>query len=169
MTACSVACYPLVNRLARRFSKKSLLLIGFTVFTLAYVFTALLGFPGMPALAQGVILAIVCAFPMAVFGILPQTVVADVAVANAIETREDRQGMFYAARTFTMKLGQSLAMLLFTALSTVAVATGGGYRLAAGVDALFCLAGGIVFAFYNERKVDGVLARAGRGGSGRSR
>jgi Na+/melibiose symporter-like transporter len=160
MTACSVACYPLVNHLARVFSKKNLMLIGFAVFTLAYVFTAVIGFPGVPSLVQGVILAVVCAFPMAVFGILPQTVVADIAVASSVTTGQDRQGMFYAARTFTMKLGQSLAMLLFTALSTVAVATGGGYRLAAGVDAVLCLAGGIIFAFYNERKINGVLKSA---------
>lgn len=157
MTACSVAYYPVVNKVARVFSKKKLMLIGFAIFTLAYVFTAVLGFPGIPPLVQGVILAVVCAFPMAIFGILPQTVVADVAGANSIQTGEDRQGMFYAARTFTMKLGQSLAILLFTALSTVSVATGGGYRLAAGVDAIFCLAGGIIFAFYNERKINQIL------------
>ena len=166
MTACSVACYPIVNKIARVFSKKKLMLIGFAIFTLAYVFTAFLGFEGIPALVQGILLAILCAFPMAIFGILPQTIVADIAVSSSLTTNEDRQGMFYAARTFTMKLGQSVAMLLFTALSTISVATGGGYRLAAAVDAVLCLAGGIIFAFYNEKKVNGVLAKAGKANKG---
>lgn len=168
MTACSVACYPLVNSIARRFSKKRLLLIGFAIFTLGYVFTSVIGFAGVPPLVQGAILAVLCAFPMAIFGILPQTVVADIADASSIRTGEDRQGMFYAARTFTMKLGQSLAMLLFTALSTISVATGLGYRLAALVDAVLCLIGGIIFAFYDERSVTAVLASGTTGGTGKT-
>lgn len=47
-----------------------------------------------------------------------------------------------------MKMGLSVAMLLFTGVSTIGVASGAGYRIAA-----VCGIGGIVFAFYNERKV----------------
>lgn len=47
-----------------------------------------------------------------------------------------------------MKVGQSVAMLLFTGVSTIGVASGAGYRITA-----VCGIGGIVFAFYNERKV----------------
>lgn len=57
-----------------------------------------------------------------------------------------------------MKVGQSVAMLLFTGVSTIGVASGAGYRIAAVCAAVLCAAvlcgiGGIVFAFYNERKV----------------
>lgn len=47
-----------------------------------------------------------------------------------------------------MKMGQSVAMLLFTGISTIGVASGAGYRIAVlrGI-------GSIVFAFYDERKV----------------
>ena len=52
-----------------------------------------------------------------------------------------------------MKVGQSVAMLLFTGVSTIGVASGAGYRIAAVCAAVLCGIGGIVFAFYNERKV----------------
>jgi GPH family glycoside/pentoside/hexuronide:cation symporter len=45
--------------------------------------------------------------------------VADLAHIDAMDTGENRKGMFFAARTFAFKLGQSLALLLFTALATI--------------------------------------------------
>ena len=57
-----------------------------------------------------------------IFGIIPQTIVADIALEDEVITGESRSGMFYAARTFAMKLGQSLAMLMFTSLATIGVA-----------------------------------------------
>ncbi|MDE6203682.1 MAG: sodium:solute symporter, partial [Lachnospiraceae bacterium] len=66
----------------------------------------------------------------------------------------NREGMFYAARTFAFKLGQSLSMLLFTAVSTIGGSTGMGYRIAAFGAAVFCFLGGILFSFYNESKIN---------------
>ena len=86
---------------------------------------------------------------MAALGILPQAVVADIAEADSITTGENREGMFYAARTFAFKLGQSVAMLVFTSLAKVGE-NGFGYRLSAIVAAVLCLAGGLVFFSYNE-------------------
>ncbi|RSX58463.1 MFS transporter [Bifidobacterium samirii] len=160
MTGMSVLFYLPVNVLAGRVGKKRLMLVGFAVFTCAYAFASLLGSGAlgwMPAGVQGVVLSVVCAAPMAVFGILPQAVVANIAGASAKTTGEERQGMFYAARTFAMKMGQSLAMLLFTGLGTIGVASGAGYRAAAVCAAVLCGVGGIVFAFYDERKVLSVL------------
>lgn len=108
-------------------------------------------------MAQGLVLSVVGAIPMAAFGILPQAIVANIADASSKTTGQDRQGMFYAARTFAMKMGQSVAMLLFTGVSTIGMASGAGYRIAAVCAAVLCGLGGIVFAFYNEKKVLGVL------------
>lgn len=68
--------------------------------------------------------------------------------------------MFYAARTFAFKLGQSLAMLIFTSMvlinSEVPKGESGyglGYRITAVTAAVLCLLGGIVFLKYNEKKI----------------
>ena len=102
---------------------------------------------------QGYILCAVAAPAMAIFGILPQAVVADIAEYDALETHENRSGMFYAARTFAFKMGQSIAMLLVTAFATIGQETGLGYRITAIAAAAVCVLGGVLFMLYNEKKV----------------
>lgn len=155
MTALSLVFYVPINKLTPKFGKKKLILMAFAVFALSYLYTAFLGrYTMIPAKVQGYLLMVTASLPMAVFGILPQAVVADIAQSDAKRTGSNREGMFYAARTFAFKLGQSLSMLLFTAVSTIGGGTGTGYRIAAFGAALFCLFGGIVFVFYNEQKIN---------------
>ena len=90
---------------------------------------------------------------MAIFGILPQAVVADIAECDEIETNENRSGMFYAARTFSMKMGQAVAMLLVTSLGTIRQDIGLGYRIVAICAAVVCVIGGLLFLAYNEKRV----------------
>ena len=96
---------------------------------------------------------------MAIFGILPQAVVADIAEYDALETKENRSGMFYAARTFAFKLGQSIAMLLVTAFATIGQETGLGYRVTAVAAAVVCVLGGVLFMLYDEKKVYARIAK----------
>ena len=113
----------------------------------------------IPASVQGLILTVVAALPMAIFGILPQAVVADISQSDSITSGSNREGMFYAARTFAFKLGQSISMLIFTAVSTIGAAEGTGYRVAAFGAAIFCCIGGIILVFYNEKKINGIINR----------
>ena len=160
MTALSVLFYVPVNRLTPRFGKKKLILCAFTVFTVSFVYTACFGsrLP-IPPVAQGYILCAVAAPAMAIFGILPQAVVADIAEYDALETHENRSGMFYAARTFAFKLGQSIAMLLVTAFATIGQETGLGYRVTAVAAAVVCVLGGVLFMLYDEKKVYARIAK----------
>ena len=100
---------------------------------------------------------------MALLGIIPQSIVADVAEADGIETGENREGMFFAARTFAMKFGQSLAMLVFTSLAIIGTtqntnsnditASVTGMILVGFVAVAFCVLGAIILSFYNEKKI----------------
>lgn len=154
MTVLSLVFYIPINKLAPRLGKKKLIVAAFGVFVLCYLYTGFLGNISLiPANVQGLILMVTASLPMAIFGILPQAVVADIAQSDAKHTGSNREGMFYAARTFAFKLGQSLSMLLFTAVSTIGSAAGTGYRIAAFGAACFCLLGGIVFLFYDEQKI----------------
>ncbi len=152
MTAFSLVFYVPVNLLSQKLGKKKLVLTAFFMFTLAFLYTAFIGIiPGVPATVQGFILVAVAAFPMAIFGILPQAMVADVSQSDAKRTGENREGMFFAARTFAFKLGQSVSMLIFTALATIGAGSGLGYRVVAATASVLALLGGIVLLFYNER------------------
>ena len=154
LTALSVLFYPLVSKLTPKFGKKKLILIAFGIFTLAFAYTATLGvLLPVDATVQGYILCVLAAPAMAIFGILPQAVVADIAQSDEITTGENRSGMFYAARTFSMKMGQAVAMLLVTSLGTIRQETGLGYRIIAIAAACVCVLGGILFMMYNEKKV----------------
>ena len=157
MTALSLVFYMPIHRLTLKIGKKKLLLTAFGFFSVSFLYTAFLGnIPGIPPMIQGIILVVAAAFPMAVFGILPQAVVADISQSDAVRSGKNREGMFYAARTFAFKLGQSVSMLLFTALSTMGSGVD-GYRIVAVTATAFCLLGGVLFAFYNERKVNKII------------
>lgn len=156
MTLLSFLCYPLVNFLAHRMNKKKLVLIGFIGLSCAYIITAISGLMGA-GMVFGILVVVVAAFPMAILGILPQAIVADIAQADAMTTGENREGMFFAARTFAFKMGQSVSMLLFTAFASISPETGFGYRIAAIVAAGICLAGAVVLSRYDEKKILGII------------
>ena len=141
-----------VNFLAKRIGKKNLIVFAFGFFAVTFGITALSGVIGVPKEAWGIIIAILASVPLAILGVLPQAVVADIADVDAIDTGEARQGMFYAARTFAMKLGQAISMLVFTGIIAMDIGDV-KYRITAVVACVFCLLGCLVFARYREKKV----------------
>ena len=69
--------------------------------------------------------------------------------------------MFFAARTFAMKMGQSLAALLFTSFATIGRANGTGYRIAAVSSTVLCMLAAFLMSRYDEKKVMGDLKKGG--------
>ena len=164
MTVLSACFYPIVSKLVAKFGKKKLVITGFLGLALAYVVTALIGIlPGFKGIVPGILIVAISAFPMALLGIIPQAIVADVAEEDAIVTGEKREGMFFAARTFAMKMGQSVAILVFTSLAVLGTtqdlksndltASPIGLRIVAIVAICFCVLGAVILAAYDEKKV----------------
>jgi len=160
----SACFYPFVSKLVAKHGKKKLVIIGFLGLALAYVITALIGvIPGLTGIVPGALIVVIAAFPMALLGIIPQAIVADVAEEDAIVTGEKREGMFFAARTFAMKFGQSIAMLVFTSLAVLGTAqdltsndlkaSPEGLRIVAIVAVCFCVLGAVILTAYDEKKV----------------
>ena len=159
MTLLSVCLYVFVGKLTKRFTKKSLITFAFFEFSVVYLVTALSrGQAGTnKGMIFGVLVMILAAPAMAILGILPQTVVADIAKSDEVTTGENHDGMFFAARTFAMKLGQSLAAILFTSFATIGRSSGMGYRIAALSSTVLCIAAAFLMMRYNEKKVMGLL------------
>ena len=164
MTVLSACFYPFVSKLVAKHGKKKLVIIGFIGLAVAYAITALIGIiPGLNGIIPGVLIVIIAAFPMALLGIIPQAIVADVAEQDAVLTGEKREGMFFAARTFAMKFGQSVAMLVFTSLAVIGAAqdltsneltaSPVGLRIVAIVAVCFCVLGAVILCTYDEKKV----------------
>ncbi len=179
MTVLSACFYPTVSKLVKKFGKKKLTIAGFLGLAAAYVIAALIGIlgtaenPGLfgfgviPGVVFGAVICAIAAFPMALLGIIPQSIVADVAEADGIETGENREGMFFAARTFAMKFGQSLAMLVFTSLAIIGTTQSAnsnditastlGMTIVGIVAVIFCVLGAVILGLYNEKKVMGTI------------
>lgn len=189
MTLVSLALYYPVNRLAPRLGKKKLIIVGFFSYAFVFLLTSMCGLFGLPGMVWGILIAVCAGVPMAILGILPQACVADVAELEALKTGENRSGMFFAARTFAMKMGQAIAVVLFTAVTSVAaieaeealkaaeeagknvneiaqqISAGGemSFRVTAIIATVACLIGAFLFFFYKEDKIlneiDGLKAK----------
>lgn len=175
MTVLSAAVYPFVTKLVKKFGKKKLVIIGFFGLAIAYVVAGLTNLPGIAAIPAigyvlGFAICLIAAFPMALLGIIPQSIVADVAEAEAVVTGENREGMFFAARTFSMKLGQSIAMLAFTSLAIIGTVNADktsnditanplGLGIVAIVAVVFCVLGAVILFFYREKKIMKIIAK----------
>jgi len=158
MTITSLIFYAPVNILSRKTGKRKLVLFAFFFFSAVFLLTAFCGTMGISGMIWGVLISVLAAIPMAILGILPQAIVADISEYDSLETGENREGMFYAARTFAFKLGQSVAMLIFTTVALIG-RNGMGYRLSAVIAAVFCLIGGIALLGYNEKLVYSKIIR----------
>ena len=182
MTVLSAAFYPFVTKLVMKFGKKKLVIAAFLGLAVAYVVAALSNLPIIDRSVEqnlnglgvvfGVLIVVIAAFPMALLGIIPQSIVADVAEADGLETGEKREGMFFAARTFAMKFGQSLALILFTSLSIIGfegdasqaeeiVPNTTGLTIAAIVAIAFCVAGALILLLYREKHIMKLIAKEG--------
>ena len=180
MTVLSAIFYPFVTRMVKKWGKKKLVIAGFLGLALCYAITAISSIPNfLPVQGSantmswifGIIIMLVSALPMALLGIIPQSIVADVAEAEAKTTGQNREGMFFAARTFAMKFGQSLAMILFTSLAIIGttqaansndiVASKLGLMIAAIVAVAFCILGAVILMFYREKKIMKIIAKEG--------
>lgn len=150
MTGLSLLWYPLVNKLAPKFGKKKLVRIAFLIFTLTYILTALSGIFVQGKLSWGIMIVAFASISMAILGILPQAMVADVAEEDSVLSGTNRDGMFFAARTFAFKMGQSLAMLIFTAFAASGVI---GYRMAAITAAVLCVLANLALVRYDEKRI----------------
>ena len=155
MTVVSLALYLPVNKLAPKLGKKKLIITGFFTYAAVFLITVLCG----KGFVWGLIVAISAGIPMAILGILPQACVADVAELSRLESGEDRSGMFFAARTFAMKLGQALSMLIYTSVTVKHIVNGEAiveasqYRTVAVIATVTCLIGACLFLFYNEKMI----------------
>lgn len=157
MTIVSLSLYPAINKLAPKLGKKKIIIVGFFAYAAVFLLASVCG----TGLGWGIAIAVCAGVPMAILGILPQAVVADIAEEDAIETGEVRSGMFFAARTFAMKMGQAISMLVFTSVVAAFTTESGGvsavdpfgYRLTAVIATVCCVIGAVLFFFYDEKKV----------------
>ncbi len=144
--------YPLVNRLSLRLGKKRLCLFAMALLIFAYVYCAFLGVMPLPAIVQVVVFVLLAGIGFAIFGILPNAICADTARNDALRTGKSREGMFFAVQTFMSKMGQMVAMVLFSSILLLGKEPGHdiGIRLTGAAAAVIGVVALAIFSRYRE-------------------
>lgn len=160
----SFALYVPVGVLARRLGKKRLLSFAFLLFALSFAFVGLLGLWPVDPAVQGVAVALLAAPALAVFSVLPNAMVGDMAEVYANRNGEQKGGLFFGFRTLMMKLSQGLGGLLLPSLLLVGARPGAavgapGVRLVAWLAFALCLLGFLLLRRYDESAVEAGLKR----------
>lgn len=151
----SFLCYLPVNVAARKLGKKRLMQAGFLMLTATFGLVFAMGMLPIGKMAHAYLVAILAAVPMAIFGILPNVVVADIADADGNRTGSHKAGIFFGTRTFMMNLGIAGANFLFPSFLLLGkdVANPFGVRLSSLAALVFCVLGLVLFSFYDEKAV----------------
>ncbi|MDA3812162.1 MAG: alpha/beta fold hydrolase [Spirochaetaceae bacterium] len=148
--------YVPVSLMARKIGKKNLLIAGFALFIFSWLFLSFWGLIPMSMEAQAYITMILAALPLAIFGILPNAIVADIAEADGKRTGNYKAGVYFGARTFMSKMGASVTLLIFPFISHIGGETGGapteaGIRFTTYAAMVFLVIGLMLFMKYDEK------------------
>ncbi|HTX71762.1 MAG TPA: MFS transporter [Rectinemataceae bacterium] len=147
--------YPFITAAAVRWEKKRVVIVGFALLALLFVIFSLYGIVPVPPLVLAFFTVGAAAIPIAIFTIVPNAIVADIAEADGLETGNFKAGMFFGVRSFESNLGVSVANMLFPSLLLLGMTVDHplGIRMSAIVSVLICLAGLGVFFLYDEKEV----------------
>lgn len=150
--ASSFLLYLPINFLAKRMGIRKIMLLGYLV--LGGIFLLTVFVKDLPFSKEWMLygMGVAAAGPLAIFGILPNAI-----VGNEAEREEKRSGhlltgMFFGLTAFTMKVGISVANLIFPSLLLFGRSTEHptGVQLTAFAAFIFCLAGWWAFGKYKS-------------------
>ncbi|MBC7776337.1 MAG: MFS transporter [Phycisphaerae bacterium] len=141
-----------INLLVKKWGKRRAMLTAYLVFGAIFVVVAFVKSIPLPKewLLYG--LAVAAAGPLATFGILPNAIIGDEVEREERESGKRLAGMFFGVSAFTMKVGISLANLIFPSLLLFGKSSENplGVQYTALAALVFCLAGWWAFGKYRE-------------------
>jgi GPH family glycoside/pentoside/hexuronide:cation symporter len=154
MVGVSLLFYPIVNMLAKKIGKKPIVIFAFFLLGCAFLSIYFLGKFPIPPKTQLFLLVILAAFPLAALGILPPAILADIAQEDALATGENKEGLFFAVKYFSVKLGQTFGIGLFATLTLYGKDPGHDYglRLNGIFGAVLCILAMVIFSRFKEKK-----------------
>jgi len=160
MFVVSFILYVPINFIAKKIGKKKILAVGFIINSILFALIPFLGkLPGLSAMSQGYLLILLSSIPVAIFGIIPGAIAADIAASDAIATGSHKEGVYLAARTFAMKVGIAITNMIFPSLLLLgrSIENPRGVQLTGIVALFFTLTGYIILRKYNEKEINQIL------------
>lgn len=148
----SISLYIIIYKLTPILGKRFLIILGFIIFAIAFLLVYFI--PILPISLEIVyyVVIILAAFPLAVFGILPNVIIADAINHKENQTGESQAGMYFGVRNFLSKVGISLANLIFPSLLLFGFTAENnlGVRLCGLAAFGFCIIGLLFFLKYRD-------------------
>jgi Na+/melibiose symporter-like transporter len=154
--------YPFIYKLAAKIGKKRLLTGAFIIQSAVFFLIAVSGIiPAVPARLTGFTGIGLVAAAVAVFGIVPPAVNADLARMDSIKTGNHKEGIFSGIYSFTNKAAIAVSNLIFPSLLLLGKSAQNtlGVRLTAAAGGIMMIAGMIFLKGYDESRVNSILAR----------
>ena len=154
----SLLMYPMVNKWAKRKGKRIPIILGCLVFTAAELVICICDYIPGNKMVMACIFALFVSFPFAVLNVLPGSMMADVIQYDTVTTGVNQEGIFGAARSFIVKMGNSLAIMIVPSLTVIGAAAGenvgrAGLKWTALAGGLFSLLSVLAFLKYQEKDV----------------
>ncbi|MFA9423193.1 MAG: MFS transporter [Sedimentibacter sp.] len=142
-----------INLIVRRIGKKNTILIGYIILGITFVFVIFLGKVNIAPKLQVIIVSLVAAMPIGIFGILPFAIIGDLAESDGQETNNYKIGVFYGLRGIFMKIGTSMAGLLFPTVIVLGMGEINqfGIRMTGVFGIVFCIIGFIFMTQFKEK------------------
>lgn len=152
MVVVTLCMYPVVNVLEKKYSKKKMMVMAFLALSLVFFGIYHLGRYPVSPVVQVVALMVLFGLFDSFLGILPNTVVADIAEIDAKLTGQNKEGMYFGMRALFQKLGQTVGIMLFAMLTLYGKDPGHdlGLRLSGVVGGALCLFAAGVYTRYRE-------------------
>lgn len=152
MVVVTLGMYPIVNILEKSYSKKKMMIFAFAALSIVFFGIFNLGRYPVSAVTQVVTLMVLFGLFDSFLGILPNTVVADIAENDAKLTGQNKEGMYFGMRALFQKLGQTVGIMFFAMLTLYGKDPGHdlGLRLSGIVGGCLCLFAAFVYTRYHE-------------------
>lgn len=155
MILVSLLFYPLILNISRVIQKKFLVSFALVFLGIIFLFIFFLGRLPMPPKVQIYLFALLASLPVAILGIIPYAIIAEIAQLDGLKTGVPKEGMYFAVRNFFYKLGMTAGIMIFTVLTIWGKDPGNdfGIRLNGLVGFLFCVLAGLTFLLFKERAI----------------
>lgn len=154
----SLLMYPFVNKWAKKKGKRIPIICGCIVFSVAELVICFSDFIPGNKMVMACVFALFVSFPFAVLNVLPASMMADIIQYDTIVSGINQEGIFGAARSFIVKMGNSFAIMIVPSLTVIGAATGEnvgkiGLKFTTIAGAVFCIAAVVAFIKYKEKDV----------------
>jgi glycoside/pentoside/hexuronide:cation symporter, GPH family len=152
MVISSLLFYPLVISMAREWGKRKLVMWSLFFLGLLLMSMYFLGKIPLSPRVQIFGFAILAAIPGAFLGILPYAIIAEIAEQDGLQTGEQKEGMFFAVRNFSTKLGQTVGIMGFAILTLWGKDPYDdfGIRMALVLGGALCIVAALIFTRFRE-------------------